>query len=138
VWQVAIVGVLALLAGAVRIDFMPPPYLVGGLLVVLHLRAKRLGDIVAGTVVVRDRPIEQAFATAERRAIPRGEVPLAPVALSDEEFRVLREFKERAWSLACGGAPQPGSTPGPAFHRAVPEDGRERCDLPGFVARSRG
>ena len=43
------------------IDFLPPPYLLGAALVALHPRAKRLGDIVAGTVVVRDRPTETAF-----------------------------------------------------------------------------
>ena len=37
-------------------DFLPPPYLIGGLLVALHPRGKRLGDMVAGTVVARDRP----------------------------------------------------------------------------------
>src|SRR6476659_4310384 len=39
-------------------DFLPPPYLTGALLVALHPRAKRLGDMVAGTVVARDRPAE--------------------------------------------------------------------------------
>ncbi|HYC31813.1 MAG TPA: RDD family protein, partial [Gemmatimonadales bacterium] len=39
-------------------DFMPPPYLAGLLLVAFHPRGKRLGDLVAGTVVARDRPSE--------------------------------------------------------------------------------
>src|ERR1041385_1155375 len=34
-------------------DFLPPPYLVGLALVAFHPRGKRLGDLVAGTVVVR-------------------------------------------------------------------------------------
>lgn len=38
-------------------DFLPPPYLLGALFVGLHPRGKRLGDIVAGTVVVRDQPV---------------------------------------------------------------------------------
>ncbi|MGH7498844.1 MAG: RDD family protein, partial [Gemmatimonadales bacterium] len=39
-------------------DILPPPYLLGALLVAFHPRAKRLGDMVAGTVVARDRPHE--------------------------------------------------------------------------------
>ncbi|HTC23030.1 MAG TPA: RDD family protein, partial [Gemmatimonadales bacterium] len=37
-------------------DALPPPYLLGLALIAFHPRGKRLGDLVAGTVVVRDRP----------------------------------------------------------------------------------
>src|SRR5881394_1083061 len=36
-------------------DFLPPPYFTGAVLAALHPRGKRLGDMVAGTVVVWDR-----------------------------------------------------------------------------------
>ena len=49
-------------------DFLPPPYLIGVLLVAFHPRAKRLGDMVAGTVVSRDRPQERAGADARAAA----------------------------------------------------------------------
>lgn len=78
-------------------DFLPPPYLLGALFVGLHPRGKRLGDIVAGTVVVRDQP---ALQTAGVLTPPTAEVEAAGVPeLSDEEFRFLREFAERAPSL---------------------------------------
>jgi uncharacterized membrane protein SpoIIM required for sporulation len=72
-------------------DFLPPPYLIGTVLVAFHPRAKRLGDIVAGTVVARDRPHE---ARVER---PRAETPAAPSLpdLSDGEFQLLAQFVER-------------------------------------------
>ena len=79
-------------------DFLPPPYLLGTLLVALHPRAKRIGDLVAGTVVVRDRPVEhftqpgQVPATEE---VDRAGVP----ELEDEEFHFLRQYAERAASL---------------------------------------
>jgi uncharacterized membrane protein SpoIIM required for sporulation/uncharacterized RDD family membrane protein YckC len=78
-------------------DFLPPPYLIGGLLVALHPRAKRLGDLVAGTVVVRDRPTEVTarLTVASEAALADAGVP----ELGDEEFRVLREFGERASAL---------------------------------------
>ncbi|MGH7628779.1 MAG: RDD family protein, partial [Gemmatimonadales bacterium] len=41
-------------------DFLPPPYLGGLLLMALHPAGKRLGDLAAGTVVVRDHPMDTA------------------------------------------------------------------------------
>src|SRR6185312_14049071 len=66
-------------------DFLPPPYLLGALLVAFHPRGKRLGDLVAGTVVARDRPYETR---AERL---RPEIATAPSMpeLGDAEFRLL-------------------------------------------------
>ncbi len=79
-------------------DFLPPPYLLGALLVALHPRGKRLGDLVAGTVVVRDRPAE--VAAEESASLASGEPEAVGVPeLSDEEFRFLREFAERAATL---------------------------------------
>ncbi len=79
-------------------DFLPPPYLIGALFVALHPRGKRLGDVVGGTVVVRDRPGEAA--TAPIAAELEGAVGSAGVPeLSDEEFHFLREFAERAPQL---------------------------------------
>ncbi len=94
---------VSLSAAAVRnllrlADFLPPPYLTGAALVALHPRAKRIGDLVAGTVVVRDRP-------EERRAAPEHRTDTAVLAaprLSDEEFRLLDGFAARAGDLAPG------------------------------------
>ena len=80
------------------IDLLPPPYLLGAILIVLTPRAKRLGDMVAGTVVVRDRPAESFLETPDAPAPPEAETA-APL-LTDEEFRVLREFDERSRGLA--------------------------------------
>jgi uncharacterized membrane protein SpoIIM required for sporulation/uncharacterized RDD family membrane protein YckC len=80
------------------IDFLPPPYLLGAALVALHPRAKRLGDIVAGTVVVRDRPTESAFFEADAEPEPVEATAEAP-QLVEEEFRILREFDGRSHSL---------------------------------------
>ena len=77
-------------------DFLPPPYLLGALLVAFHPRGKRLGDMVAGTVVARDRPYEA-------RAEPvRSEVLAAPSMpeLDDGEFRLLSQFAERQTELS--------------------------------------
>ncbi len=82
-------------------DFLPPPYLIGALFVAIHPRARRLGDLVAGTVVVRDRPAEalQPTAAALTTAATDGDELTGVPELADEEFRLLREFTERAATL---------------------------------------
>lgn len=78
-------------------DFLPPPYLIGGLMVALHPRAKRLGDLVAGTVVVRDQPHLTGPALEAERSEADG---VGLPELSDQEFALLRSFRERAAELA--------------------------------------
>jgi uncharacterized membrane protein SpoIIM required for sporulation/uncharacterized RDD family membrane protein YckC len=78
-------------------DFLPPPYLIGAVLVAFHPRGKRLGDMVAGTVVTRDRPQEtqpQARLPAEH-----DEAPSIP-ELEDEEFRLVAQFAARQEQLS--------------------------------------
>lgn len=79
-------------------DFLPPPYLLGALLVAFHPRGKRLGDLVAGTVVVRDEP-HHALTIAPDESAARAPEGAGAPRLSDEEFRVLREFVQRAPQL---------------------------------------
>lgn len=69
--------------------------MLGLFLIAIHPRAKRLGDMVAGTVVVRDHPIQvrEAPLTAET------EESLGAPELADQEFRLLREFVARAPEL---------------------------------------
>ncbi|HEX5385156.1 MAG TPA: stage II sporulation protein M [Gemmatimonadales bacterium] len=80
-------------------DFLPPPYLIGMLLTAFHPRAKRLGDLVAGTVVVRDRPLEAGTPRVTRASITPDR--LAAPQLTEAEFRLLSGFAERAGTLAA-------------------------------------
>jgi uncharacterized RDD family membrane protein YckC/uncharacterized membrane protein SpoIIM required for sporulation len=77
-------------------DFLPPPYLIGLLLTAFHPRGKRLGDLVAGTIVVRDRPQERV--AAPRVAAQSQAEPSIP-ELGDEEFRLLSQFAARQAEL---------------------------------------
>ena len=74
-------------------DFLPPPYLIGVLLVAFHPRAKRLGDIVAGTVV---SPGPAAGARRPRLAQPRR--------------RPSRCYRCRSWTMRSSGC-WPSSPP---------------------------
>jgi len=91
------------------IDFMPFLYLTGFLSCLFTKRFQRLGDLVAGTVMVYTDPppvtLPKATVNAERRAPPR--------PLSREEQAALQQFLERApnWSderrLELSGILQP-------------------------------
>lgn len=90
-------------------DALPPPYVIGALMVVLHPRGKRLGDLAAGTVVVRDRPSERpsrrGAGSAESVAEPSSSRTAAPAAalaapeLDDDEWRLLARWAERSDTL---------------------------------------
>lgn len=80
-------------------DALPPPYLIGALLVALHPRGKRLGDLAAGTVVVRDRPAERRVPASEESEAAPAAAPLAAPELADDEWRVLARWAERADTL---------------------------------------
>jgi uncharacterized membrane protein SpoIIM required for sporulation/uncharacterized RDD family membrane protein YckC len=79
-------------------DFLPPPYLIGTLLVALHPRGKRLGDMVAGTVVARDRPSQLVISSRTRPAPAPARLSLIP-ELTDAEFRVVAQFESRQAQL---------------------------------------
>src|SRR5881296_1791930 len=73
------------------------PFLPGLLMVFLHGRNQRLGDLAAGTIVVRDRPTDWGLGPAP---LPADEpVETGPPELSDDEFRLLDRFLARAGQL---------------------------------------
>lgn len=69
-------------------------YLVGGVFVLFHPQHRRLGDLVAGTVVVRDRPADQRLTVAA--PAPADDLQPAPApALADDEYHLLDQFLAR-------------------------------------------
>ncbi|HEU5359064.1 MAG TPA: stage II sporulation protein M [Gemmatimonadales bacterium] len=78
-------------------DFLPVGYLVGLGFVMLHPRARRLGDLVAGTVVVRDRP--EAAPAPVAPEVPAHDVVVPSAGtrpqLTDDEYRLLSAFVTR-------------------------------------------
>ncbi|HEY9384829.1 MAG TPA: stage II sporulation protein M [Gemmatimonadales bacterium] len=73
--------------------------LIGVFLIAIHPRAKRLGDLVAGTVVVRDQPAGVPGEQRSAAGAPSDDTALGAPLLSDAEFRLLREFAQRAPQL---------------------------------------
>jgi uncharacterized membrane protein SpoIIM required for sporulation/uncharacterized RDD family membrane protein YckC len=87
---------LTLRGAAVRnlmrvIDVQPlPSWLLGGAFIMLHPRAQRLGDIAAGTIVVRERRVP---------ALAEDAVTTGPPRLTDREYEVLNEYALRRDAL---------------------------------------
>jgi uncharacterized membrane protein SpoIIM required for sporulation/uncharacterized RDD family membrane protein YckC len=75
------------------------PLLPALLLMFINKSNKRLGDMAAGTIVVRDRPTDWVLGAAT--AAPAGEEPLetGPPELSEDEFRLLDRFLGRQSDL---------------------------------------
>ena len=74
------------------VDLFPPLLLLDALLIALHPRARRLGDLVAGTIVVRDQPVEARLPEPVEELSEEVGAP----ELDDAEFRILREYMERS------------------------------------------
>jgi uncharacterized RDD family membrane protein YckC len=93
------------------LDMLPAPFYAVGLISVFYTtRDQRLGDMVAGTVVVREReaeapPFAQVFATpvsdpALRRSFKPVDFTASLSSLTDSEIQVVETFLRRRWDLS--------------------------------------
>lgn len=88
------------------VDFLPVGYLVGLVSMIADRRGRRLGDMVGGTIVVREGggvpTLREVGAVAELAAWPLGpDEPSAPVdRLNEDELAAAREFLRRAGTFA--------------------------------------
>jgi len=93
------------------VDFLVPPfYSIGLISVFATARDQRVGDLVAGTVVVREREAEapefaQVFAApvsdpALRRSFKPVEFTASLSSLTDSEIQVVETFLRRRWDLS--------------------------------------
>jgi uncharacterized membrane protein SpoIIM required for sporulation/uncharacterized RDD family membrane protein YckC len=73
--------------------------MIGIILIAIHPKAKRLGDLVAGTVVVRDRPVLGRVAAAPAPGRSDRASGSGTPQLNDGEFQLLRRFMSRAPAL---------------------------------------
>ena len=94
-----------------NLDIMPTPfYSIGLISVFASARDQRVGDMVAGTVVVREREAEapefaQVFASpvsdpALRRSFKPVEFTASLNSLTESEIEVVETFLRRRWDLA--------------------------------------
>jgi uncharacterized membrane protein SpoIIM required for sporulation/uncharacterized RDD family membrane protein YckC len=121
-------------ASAVRnllrfVDLQPiPTCIVGGLAMMLHGKTKRLGDMAAGTVVVREKGGAALPEEAERGA------ELGPPRLTDDEFAWLARYVARRDSLDPEVRARLSREPAAAFAPRFADDPRQRVTSPdGFL-----
>ena len=104
-WEAAVRNLLR------SLDMMPLPFYSVGLISVFSSnRDQRIGDMVAGTVVVREREAEapafsQVFATpvsdpALRRSFKPVDFQASLNSLTEAEIQVVETFLRRRWDLA--------------------------------------
>jgi uncharacterized membrane protein SpoIIM required for sporulation/uncharacterized RDD family membrane protein YckC len=99
------------------------PFLPGLLMVFLHRRNQRLGDLAAGTIVVRDRPLDWALGPPPSAAtpVPTDEpIETGPPELSEDEFRLLDRFLARADQLDPAVQARLAAQLARRFHERIP------------------
>jgi uncharacterized RDD family membrane protein YckC len=98
----------ALIRNLVRlVDFLPMAYGLGVVVMLVDKRSRRLGDLAAGTIVVKERPALRAadlLAPDPLPSAPGAEEPWADIPnidrLTPADYSVLREYLLRREQLA--------------------------------------
>jgi uncharacterized RDD family membrane protein YckC len=80
------------------VDFLPSSYGVGVVTMVVTARSQRLGDLAAGTIVIRERPLPPPAPLALGPDVA-ADAALDTTALSEREYALVRSFLERRASL---------------------------------------
>ncbi len=84
------------------VDFLPSLYLVGMITAIAAPMNQRLGDLAAGTVVVRERPVEMTSHAAPPlpSELPEGVEAWDVGAITMDDLATIRRFLERRAELA--------------------------------------
>jgi uncharacterized RDD family membrane protein YckC len=80
------------------VDFLPSSYGVGVVSMMLTRRSQRLGDLAAGTIVIRERPLPPPAPLALGPDVA-ADAALDTTGLSEREYALVRSFLERRASL---------------------------------------
>lgn len=93
VWPVVVRNLLRV------VDFLPSAYLVGVVCILSTRTRRRVGDLAAGTLVIRDRVVAPAGTGPTTLPVPEG--PRWDVsAVTEGEVRLVRHYLERRSSLS--------------------------------------
>jgi uncharacterized membrane protein SpoIIM required for sporulation/uncharacterized RDD family membrane protein YckC len=122
----------------VRVVDMQPAVLygVGIVSAALSSQGKRIGDLAAGTIVVREQLLHAPPAAEQT---PAGAEPSPVPVLADEEFALLERFMERRQSLEAARRAELAEQLAHRFGARVPElaAGGTAAMLPALFARER-
>lgn len=81
------------------VDFLPASYAVGGAVMFFHPMAKRLGDLAAGTIVVKEGRLDYRARADKRYELAPAPSAAANVELTAEERRLVTGFLHRRSEL---------------------------------------
>jgi uncharacterized RDD family membrane protein YckC len=77
------------------VDCLPGFYAVGGLVSLFSTTHKRLGDLAAGTIVVKESEADYRAQADRKKTAAPSEVAIPNAALAPEEQRLIRGFLQR-------------------------------------------
>lgn len=80
------------------IDFLPGFYAAGTIAMLMNPRAQRLGDMAAGTIVIRERKSPESEAARYAGPLP-GEAPVDATGINEREYGLVRGFLQRRDTL---------------------------------------
>jgi hypothetical protein len=81
------------------VDFLPAGYAVGAVVMFFNPLCKRLGDVAAGTIVVKEGHLDYRAAADKKYALDMAAVAIPNSELTPEERRVLTGFLQRRVEL---------------------------------------
>ena len=81
------------------VDFLPAYYAVGAISVIVTKRAQRIGDLAAGTIVVRERKPTVPTSATPIPSMPGLGPTVDTTGLSETQYQLVRSFLERRDSL---------------------------------------
>ena len=79
------------------VDFLPAYYAVGAVSIVLTRRSQRIGDLAAGTLVIRER--KAVVPTASAAAVPTYGPRVDAAGMTEAQYQLIRSFLERRATL---------------------------------------
>jgi uncharacterized RDD family membrane protein YckC len=82
------------------VDFLPALYGVGVATMVLNRHSRRLGDLLAGTVVVHEREVESLEPSWTSSPRARSAAPPAATMITDHELVLIETYLERRWNFS--------------------------------------
>lgn len=93
------------------VDFLPAYYGIGVVTMFINEQTRRLGDLAAGTLVVRDRATvtleslaSSPTSSASIRTIPYADIHLPIERLTSQDIQMAEEFLRRQYQLASHSA----------------------------------
>jgi len=83
------------------VDFLPVYYVTGTISMIVTRKSQRIGDLAAGTIVIRERPMPAPAPLVLRPSETRSEaaVRVDAAGLTEREYGLIRSFLERRDSL---------------------------------------